>query len=396
MPQYPERNGFAKTPGGWYELLPGYSGLYLSSGFRDLGMNLIGLFVPLYVLKITGSVTSIFLFYAVYHFGVIVSDYPVAFLVKWLGIDLIGFLGALVRAGFVFLLIQAEGEPFFLWLAAAVWGVTVSLTWLPFHWAFTVAEGDDGKYGKEVSRYRMVGKMAQLLGPLAGGMIVATLGFKSLFWLAMVLLVASGLPLFLDRVRGRGMRLSWEKMKGHLRRRKQAKFWLSFVGGELESVVLGLAWPLFIFLAVQNYEVLGLIKSAATLVSIVLVWFLGKWIDRKGKGILHLGTLVNAFNILLRSFLVSPFALFLVDSVYGMTSDLVITPFDSAFYEEAIKMRKLEFIVEREFVIHASGVMVCLVLAVLFLFEIGWFWIFLLAVVGVLMRNYILSPGEED
>jgi hypothetical protein len=396
MDYYPERtNGVAGPFKGRMSLLPGYSGLYLSSGFRSLGMNLVSLFIPLYVLKLTGSLVSVFLFYSLYHLFVVVFDYPVAVLVRWAGVDWVGFLGSLTRAFFVFLLIEAEAVSGLLWWAAAVWGLTVTLTWLPFHYSFTIAEREDGKYGKEVSRWHIVGRITSLIGPVAGGLMVATLGFRSLFSTGLLLMVVSGLPLFFDTVKDRGMRLSLKKIVAHLTRKRKSRFWLSFVGSQLEAEVLGLAWPLFIFLVVRNYQTLGLIKSMATLAAIVLVWAVGRAVDRRGKSILRLGTLINSFNVLLRAFLVNPFALFLVDSAYTLTSGLVATPFSSVFYEEAVKMRKLEFMVEREFIIHLSGTLICLFLAFLMFLKVGWFFVFALGAVGILMRNFILSDTSK-
>ncbi|MBN1263635.1 MAG: hypothetical protein JW991_04740 [Candidatus Pacebacteria bacterium] len=396
MSYYPEKiNGFSLDFFRSRPCLSGYAGLYLSSAFRSLGMSLIGLFIPLYILKLTGHIVYVFLFFALYHFWVIVSDYPVAWLVRKWGIDWLSFLGSLARAGFIFLFLQAEAQPVFLWPATFLWGLTVTATWLPFHYAFTIAENMDGKYGREVSQLQIVNKITGLAGPLAGGVIIASLGFRPLFALALVLIAISGLPLFFDTINAKGMRLSFKKIKGHLFRKDRSRFWLSFAGGELETAVLGLAWPLFIFLLVESYETLGLIKSLAALVSVALFWFVGRWIDKKGKSILYLGTLINSFNILLRAFLSNPFGLFLVDSVYDFTAGLVTTPFDSAFYEKAREMRRLEFMVEREFIIHFFGMLACLLLSLLFLFEVAWFWIFALGVVGVLMRGLIISQEEE-
>jgi hypothetical protein len=397
MNQYPEKtNQFPKPLRTKLQLFPGYTGLYLSAAFRGLGMNLIGLFVPLYIFKLTGSLAIVFLFFALYHFSVIILDYPTAILVKTLGIDLIGFLGVLARTGFILLLVKAEANSGLIWPAALTWGLTTTATWLPFHYSFTVAEKEDGKYGKEVSRLEIINRISWLVGPAAGGLVIVSLGFKSLYSFAIILVLISGLPLFFDTIKDKGMRLSLEKISRHLVKKERIKFWLSLAGAELESVVLGLAWPLFIFLAIKNYEVLGLIKSGAALFSVVIVWFLGKWIDRKGKSILHLGTLVNSFNVLLRSFLFNPFAIFLIDSLYDVISNLIVTPFKSAFYEEAIKMRKLEFMVEREFVIHFSGLFICLFLSLVFSLGVAWFWIFSLGVIGLLLRNYILSAKNNQ
>ncbi|MFC1790420.1 MFS transporter [Patescibacteria group bacterium] len=396
MSSYPEQiNGFSNFSFSPKTRLPGYAGLYLSSAFQSLGMSLIGLFIPLYVLKLTGSVPFVFLFYGFYHCLVVLFSFPVGKLVSRWGIDWIGFLGSIFRVIFIFLLIQAEKNPTFLWLSAFFWGITVAFSWIPFHYAFTIAEKEDGKYGKEVSQQQIIYKITGLVGPVAGGVMIASFGFDSLFSLALILVAVSGFPLFFDTLKAKNMEVSFAKIKSHLLGKKQGNFWLGFVGGEIEAGVLGLAWPLYIFLVVGSYQALGAIKSLATLVSAALVLFLGKWIDKKGKSILYLGTVLNSFNVLLRAFLQNPVGLFFVDSAYGVTSNLVATPFDSAFYERARGMRKLEFMVERELIIHLSGFVVCLLLSLLFAVSVGWFWVFALGIVGILMRSYIIAQEEE-
>lgn len=396
MNQYPESS--SRLPfhlGRKLQLLPGYSGLYLTSAFRNLAMSLISLFIPLYILKLTQSIESIFIYYALYHAFVVLFVYPVAIVIRCLGIDFVSVLGTVGRVLFIYFLVSAEIHPMNLWWSAIAWGLTVPLSWLPFHYAFTVAEQEDGKYGKEVSRLQIIYKITGFIGPAAGGIMIALYGFQVLYALAIILTIVSGFPLVFDRIKAKGMRLSFTKISRHLARRERRKFWFSFAGGQLEAAVIGLAWPLFIYLTVNNYEILGLIKSAAIFVSIILVWSLGKWIDNKGKSILSLGTVINSFNVLVRPFLSGVFALFLIDSAYSLTSDLVATPFESAFYEEAVKMRKLEFMTEREFVIHFSGMFACLLVGILFYLKAGWFYIFSLAAVGLMLENYILM-NEPD
>ena len=191
------------------------------------------------------------------------------------------------------------------------------------------------------------------------------------------------------------MNLSLAKIITHLKNKKRFKFWLSLSGAQIEAVVLGLVWPLFIFLVVKHYQTLGFIKSGVFLVSIVIVWFLGRWIDKRGKSVMYLGTLVNSFNLLLRSFMMNPLGFFLIDSAYEVVGNFIATPFASAFYEEATKMRKLEFMVERAFVLHLTGVIACLVIGLMVVLSLPWFWIFSLGIVGIMMRNFILS-GENN
>lgn len=396
MDHYPERtNDLARPIRKRWPPLPGYTGLYLSTAFRDLGMNLIGLFIPLYIYKLTGRIVDIFLFYALLHFWVVVFIYPVAWLVRKFGVDLASLGGSFFRTLFIAGLLLAESQLNLLWWVPLVWALAVNATWLPFHYSFTIAESEDEKYGKEVSRYQIVSKITALIGPAAGGLIITKLGFQPLYYFAAILSFVSALPLFFDTVQASGMNLSPRKICAHLVNPKRRKFWLSLIGTQIESVVLGLGWPLFIFLSVRNYETLGIIKSGVVLVSIVMVFFLGRWIDQRGKSVMFLGTAVNSFNLLLRAFLKLPFSLFLIDSAYEVVGNLIMTPFDTAFYEEAIKMRKLEFMVEREFVIHLTGVIFCLVIGLMVVLKLPWFWIFALGIGGILMRNYILD-GEKN
>ncbi|MCJ7827872.1 hypothetical protein MUP65_01860, partial [Patescibacteria group bacterium] len=187
----------------------------------------------------------------------------------------------------------------------------------------------------------------------------------------------------------------FEKIVAHLKKKKRRRLWLSLVGGQLEATVVGLVWPLLIFQAVGGYETIGFIKSAAAAASILTVWFMGHWIDRRGKSVLRLGTLVNGFNLLIRSFLMTSLGLFLADASYSITSGLVATPFESAFYEEATKMRKLEFMVERELVLHLSGVIICGLIGLLVTMRVGWFWLFSLGAVGLWLETFILDRKRK-
>ncbi len=391
----PERQPFS-VESGRLARLSGYTGLFLSAALRNFGMSLISLFIPLYVWRLTGNLRSVFLFYALYHLVVVLVVYPTAKFIRRFGVDLVGFLGAVTRAFFLYCLVRAEARGLFLWAGGIWWGVTVPLSWLTFHYSFIIAEKEDGKYGKEVSQLQVVYRLTGLLGPAAGGVITTLYGFGALFTMVMVVTIVSGLPLFFDAVADRGMRLSWEKIVSHLRRQERQRVWWSLVGGQLEATVMSLAWPLFIFTVVADYETIGFIKSASAVVAVGIVWSLGRLIDRKAKSVLRFGSIVNSFNLLIRSFLTGSVPLFLADASYGVASGLVATPFEAAFYEEAVKMRKLEFVVEREVVLHASGAVICLLIGFLVWLSVDWFWLFALGAVGLFLQNMIFSPVSKS
>jgi len=64
-------------------------------------------------------------------------------------------------------------------------------------------------------------------------------------------------------------------------------------------------------------------------------------------------------------------------------------------YKKAKEMHSLEVVVQREWVIHASGFVTSLVMVGFCLLGLGWVAIFSLGVVGLLMCTLILTPGVE-
>ena len=325
-------------------LLPGYQGLYLAEAFRNLGLSLVGVFLPVYLFQVTGELFFVFLYFALCQLTVLVSNFPAAGLVRRWGVDLVTFAAMLLRATSLFLLLRVGVWPGAFWWSAAVWGLAIAAHRLSFNYAFTVAERGDGKYGQEVGRLGVICRMASLAGPLVGGMIVVFFGFESLFVFAMILIAFSGIPTFFDTVKSESPRLSWEKIVTHMRNPKRKGIWVSLGGRELRWVVLETVWPLFVFTVVANYQTLGVIKSVASLAGIVSIWSLGRWVDRRGKSVMRLGVILNGLNLLLRPFLQNPLALFLTETAYEVTGSLTSTPFEAAFFEKAARMHKLEWV----------------------------------------------------
>ena len=176
-------------------------------------------------------------------------------------------------------------------------------------------------------------------------------------------------------------------------------------------MIFGVAWPLFIFLTVKNYQTVGMVQTAALFGSLGLLWWLRKKVDKKGSRFLKLGVFLNSLVWLWRSLTVSPFAfffsnmglaslfifnpfvIFFSNIVYGLGNLLVYTPFDSLVYKIILRRRKLEFLVIRELAIHSGGLIGCLVVWQLIKQGVSWSWVFNLALVGLILPSLLLKKG---
>lgn len=371
--------------------LKGLWGVYLHSLFRIMGMSLTGIFIPIYIYKLTSSFTHVFLFFLLYHLTVVSASCLTGLGIKKFGMDKASLLGALLRTVFLLFLIFSQDNLVLLWPTALFWGLAVSSTWLPYHYTVVVEDDGDGTYGHEVALLKIVEKAASGAAPFIGGLLVYFFGFTVLYAVGIVFVVFSALPMLVDRVDKKNMRYDLGSVWKGIFKRKFRPLVVGFTGYILENQVFCVLRPLFIFIALASAAQLGAIESVAILSTILVVWWVGRWVDRKGFGLLKIGAVVNALVLLLLPFLSSSWEFFLHSTIYVLTASLIWTPFDAAMYQLASKRQKLEFFVQREIIIHSAAVLFYLFLILAFGENLNWLLVFAVGSLGLLLSSAILK-----
>lgn len=365
--------------------LRGEQGIYLSGFLRSLGMSLVSIFIPIYIYNLTHSISAPFIFYALTHLFVIIFTIPAGWINHLIGVDLTNLLGSIFRALFLLFLLLAKNNLFFLNTSAVFWALAVSLYWLSFHYSLVGAEEEDGLFGKESSRIQIIYKISAGLGPLAGALIISSLGFSWLYIVALILVIFAGIPPFFDRFNKKGMRINLKKIKNTFFKTGHKRFNLAFFGAGFKDAVLTVFWPIFIYIIVDNYQTVGIIRTASLLVSLILLFWLGREIDKHGFKAIRYGIGINSLIWVIRAFLITPMALFLSDIAYSFGSILLWTPFDAFVYQSSLQKRKLEFFIVREITIHFGGLIGCLLIALMLKLGFGFFYIFSLGSIGLAM-----------
>lgn len=303
---------------------------------------------------------------------------------RW-GVDRTAVIGALLRALFLALLILASNKTSWLWWAALVWGLTVPFTWLPYHYTVVAEDDGDGKFGKEVSHLVIVEKISTAAAPFIGGLIIVFWGFAPVYKLAIGLTLISAVPMLIDRFDKKGMRLDFSRILGELLSLKNWPFTISLAGTSLEDKIYGVLRPLLMYLGLISVAELGGIESAAILLSLIVTWWAGRWVDKKGFGIMKMGVIVNALALLLFPFLRQGWEFLLLTSVYVIVAVLIWTPFAAAIYEFASQGRRLEFFIRREMIIHSSSFLFSILLFFGFRQNFPWSISFSLGSLGLIM-----------
>ena len=374
-----------------FHRLRGLWGVYLNSMFRTLGMSLVGIFIPIYIYKLTSSLPTIFIFYLIYHTLAVAMTPLAGRIMQRFGADKTAVIGGLLRTLFLGLLIWSAEKRFLLWLAAIIWGKAVSFTWLPYHYTVVVKEDGDGKFGKEVANLSIVEKITSAIAPFIGGLVIYFFSFNVLYTIGMILVMASILPLLFDQFNKKAMHFNLKYVLKQMTTKKNRPVVLGLVGSQLETQVFVVIRPLFVFLILRSVAKLGAIESVAMFLSVMVAWWTGRWVDKKGFGLMKIGVTANALALLLLPFLSQVWEFSLHNSIYLIIAVLVWTPFGAAIYELAHYQHKLEFFACREIVLHGTGALMHLLLIAFFWLGVNWWLIFGLGSLGLLLSLKVLK-----
>lgn len=278
------------------------SEIYASQFLRALALNMISVFVPIYLYKLGYSLPSIFTMYIVYFgirpvFGLIGAKIVAAFGPK----HAIAFADVIYIV-YLSLLLTVVDLHWPLALIASVGSFAACTFYIAFEVDFSkIKHSEHG--GKEIGYEQIFEKIGAVLGPVIGGLIATFIDPRYTIAMAIVVLCGSLVPIFMSaeptHLRQRII------YKGFPWRRHKWDF-ISGIGATVENLVTVFIWPIFIaitVLTVNTFAALGALTSAGTAVALISVFAIGKLVDkRRGGLLLKIGAISNAALHLFRPF----------------------------------------------------------------------------------------------
>ena len=222
----------------------GLTGLYWTNAIRDVGLALVNIFIPIYLYRQFGNISLVFIFLAAYHLSVVLSAYPVARVIRKIGLDYSGVLGGLLKVGFFILLLASKTNPWLIWPAALIWGLGVLFTWLTHHYYLAATAGKSHLFGRKVATINLIDKWLLTLVPIAGGIMLDWGGFQLTFTVAAVFLGISGLPLLFDKFNKKNMQLDFKDTLEGVVEPANRRIWLALFADAATAAVVPLDCPL--------------------------------------------------------------------------------------------------------------------------------------------------------
>lgn len=284
--------------------------LYMSRLIMVFAINIIGLFMALYLYELGYSVIFILSLYAVMYalkspFAFVAAKYIAYFGPKH-GVLMANILR--VPSMVAMFLVPQYGLP-----AVIIFSVLQNMAACLYNVSYLI---DFSKVrhaehtGKELGNMQLIERFARVVSPIIGGILATMFGPGLVIIIASVLFLLSSIPLFrtMEPIAVRAK----IKIAGFPWRLTRRSFATESVMG-FDLVVSGTVWVLFTAIVVFAsfgdgiYAALGTLFSVGVLASMVAAWLFGKIVDkRRGDILFTSGVIANALIHALRPFSGTP------------------------------------------------------------------------------------------
>jgi MFS family permease len=311
------------------------SELYATQMLRSLSVSLVGLFVPIYLYKSGYSIAAICGMFLAWTVIRPLWLYVGARLIGWYGPKHAMAIAVIVQIGYLALILTINDLHWPLWLVGIVGSFCYGVYLLAFDVDFSkIKHTEHG--GKEISYMQMFERFGAILGPIIGGLIATFIDPRYTIAIAIIVLGASLIPIFLSAEPVRQHQIIL--VKGFPWRRHSRDF-VAISAFNLENIVSITVWPLFlgVFVLLNNtYAALGIIAAISTAVAFLAIFTIGKLIDKQhGKRLLDIGAVTNAFLHLVRPFIALPAQALAVNIVNEPVTAMYRMPFLKGLYDAA-------------------------------------------------------------
>lgn len=332
------------------------SEVYITNVIRSFAFALIGVFVPVYLIKIGYPLSSVFYFYLYWAIWTFFLMALVAKCYTKIGIKHAILFSTPIIIAYFLLLYSLETYSWNLAFVAFVSALANSFYWPAFHIEF-IRSSDKEHRGEELGTMNVLSYIAVIFAPLVGGVVIAFFGFKILFGFVALLLLVSPIPLFFSGEVYTPVKFSFRRVfhRNHLR--NFSVFFVEGVVNYTETVI----WVVFIFLILKSFISLGLLATLVLFFTAFVTFIIGRLSDVMGKRkLMRVGIVSTAVTWFFRTVAKSLLFFGVLNSLFGIAFTFISIPYMALFYNKAAKYSPAEFVVFREVSLALGRIMIML------------------------------------
>lgn len=318
---------------------PGAVNLFIHHGLRNLAFNLLGIFGPIYLYTIYGSVRLVLLVYFMWYF-IYAAFLPLTMqLINKLGFKRAMYVSQPLAVIYFIVFYLVGVTPyvlFFSFLLVVFWWLKTALYWIPYHTDFATITSQKSR-AKNFALLTAVVTTTSIVTPTISSLIITYLGYGWLFFLMVLILGVS--TFYLKNTPDINERFSYSFLQTYREflSKKNRRMVAAFFADGVQTVFGIVVWPLFIFMLLKNNFIsVGLITSAIVLIVALVRLVIGDFADKVSKAkIVRYSAFFHTLGWLLKIFVHTPVQIFLVGSYHDLTMSAKDVSLHSLMYEKA-------------------------------------------------------------
>lgn len=317
--------------------------LYTAVAISNFAIAMVMLFEPIFLYKVLGfTLDEVLLFFAaVYGWYILLIPFGAKVASRF------GYKHAMVASIpfqilYWLFLFGSESNIMYVYAAPLLFALQKSLYWPAFH--ATIARfSKEKQIGREFSLVNVIVNLTFILGPLVGGLISQRFGVGLALVTASTVYACMVFPLLLHKEvffpKVYAFRDTWNYYKEFPKR---------FVGylGFAEELLVLTVWPIFIFIALSQYDKTGILVTVATLIASGVGLTVGRLADEYSKStILRFAAVFYTCAWLVRLIAQKTLAIFAVDTFSRSSKDGVFISLSTLTYQRAEATHILPYVV---------------------------------------------------
>jgi MFS family permease len=326
------------------------------NSIERLGWSMVGIFIPIYLLTLGFSLQQVFIYYIIQNTVILLTSFIVVYLGRIINIQKILIIRFPFLLIFLTILYNLQSIDFPIYLLAIIDGIQLMLYWFPLHILFAQF-ADKKNLGSSTSKLFAIPQFVTMFGPLAGGLITVTWGFKVLFIIATVLFFIAYIPILYTKILP--IKYNFVFREGLDLYKKYKKYFYSEICNNIGEEVEGVIWPIFVYLSLINITSVGVIGTLLAVSSSVFTLIVGQLADKKNKTKLIKTSAIFIMTVwFLRLIFDNEIALYILTILSGMAFVVLSVPYYSIFYQIAQKEKAAVFFAFREIPVAIARIIV--------------------------------------
>ncbi len=386
--------------------------LNFSLFFRQMAARLTAFYLPLFLFQrapgidfiqglfpvktqLQQGLILVAAFFFIERLMVMLFSIPIAQLTIKLGHARTFVIGDLIFALTAVSLARVDDFSWLLFPAAIMSGLKISFFWQSYR-TLVDRMGGKKKVGKTAGVRRMLNNIVAMLSPAVGGVIIQALNFSALFYVGLIFLLLAVIGHLNLKLNQELDEVNWQEYFSWLKENRFKQLFISQAGKMFNSLALML-WPLYIFLLLGDVTKVGIIYSISLLISIIINYFLGDFLDKsdQGKATYFLSGGVLSVLTIFKIWAMQVWHVVIVDSLDRMIGSFHWVVYDKIIMARGIGSQDFSYFVYR--MINqavASFVFWGLFLIFFLIVPIGWKGVFIVGSLGALLS--LLAREKKD